>query len=120
MATKGGNDSFHRLLALTLFGARAGFAGGLGLTAGGLLLSRKESQQAIPGRVLRVRGKIVAAPVGLADGWQRPGPGPALSTLSPEGRRALAAAWTAGARAEHASVPAFSRLSLTLMAHGPF
>ena len=41
-----------------------------------------------------------------------------MSALSREGRRALAVAWTETARAEHASVPAFSRLSLTLVALG--
>jgi len=72
----------------------------------------------IAGRALRVRGRQVAALLAAVDGWQRPGSRPDMSTLSPEGRRALAAAWTETARAEHASVPAFSRLSLTLVALG--
>jgi hypothetical protein len=72
----------------------------------------------ISGRALRVRGRLVAAPVAGTDGWQRPGLRPDVSTLSAEGRRALAVAWTETARAEHASVPAFSRLSLTLVALG--
>ena len=77
-----------------------------------------QSMPGISGRALRVRGRPVAAPVAETDGWQRPGLGPDMSALSPEGRRALAAAWTETARAEHASVPAFSRLSLTLVALG--
>ena len=41
-----------------------------------------------------------------------------MSSLSSQARTALAAIWIDTARAEHASVPAFSRLSLTLMSFG--
>jgi hypothetical protein len=103
-----------RFTALIIGGAA------LALVAGALFAFGvgREQSTAVPGRVLRVRGKVVAAPLTAAEGWQRPGPRPDLSGLSPEGRRALAAAWTHGARGEHASVPAFSRLSLTLMSLG--
>ena len=43
---------------------------------------------------------------------------PDVSALSPAARAALATLWSESAQAEHASVPAFSRLSLSLMAVG--
>ena len=47
-----------------------------------------------------------------------PARSPDVSSLSPAARTALAETWIENARAEHASVPAFSRLSLTLMSLG--
>jgi hypothetical protein len=72
----------------------------------------------VEGRPLRVRGRIVAAPAGDGAGWRGPSAAPDLSSLSPAGQAALADAWTETARAEHASVPAFARLSLTLVSLG--
>ena len=95
-----------------------GILGGAATLLLGIVLYSMSDVGTVSGRALRVRGKPVAAPLAGTDGWQRPGLGPDMSTLSPEGRRALAAAWTETARAEHASVPAFSRLSLTLVALG--
>jgi hypothetical protein len=88
----------------------------LGLAA--LIVVGRETSQAVEGRPLRVRGQIVAAPAAEGEGWSRPGGAPDLSSLSPAGRRALADRWTETARSEHASVPAFSRLSLTLVSLG--
>ena len=70
------------------------------------------------GRALRVARLAVAARAVDVEGWDaelapRESPAP-----SPEVRRALARLWTETARSEHASVPAFSRLSLSLVALG--
>jgi len=71
----------------------------------------------ISGRALRVNGKVVTAPLGRSQDWSG-GHQPELSGLSSAARAALALHWHQTALAEHASVPAFSRLSLTLMALG--
>ena len=70
------------------------------------------------GRALRVARLTVAARSIEVDGWEtellpreRPSP-------SSEVRQALARLWSEMARGEHASVPAFSRLSLSLVALG--
>jgi len=55
----------------------------------------------------------VAAPLVISGGWRTPDIGPDVSSLSPDAREALAAAWASSARSEHASVPAFSRLSFS-------
>ena len=70
------------------------------------------------GRALRIRGNAVVAPLVISDGWRTPDIRPDISSLSPEARGALAAAWASSARSEHASVPAFSRLSLSLVSLG--
>jgi hypothetical protein len=72
----------------------------------------------VPGRPLRIRGEAVRADLAAVAGWQAAGLAPDVRALSPEARRALAAAWADAARSEHASVPAFARLSLTLVALG--
>lgn len=77
-----------------------------------------ETSRTVEGRPLRVRGKIIAAPLAHSEGWRGAGPDPDVSSLSPAARAALAETWIESARSEHASVPAFSRLSLTLMALG--
>jgi len=79
------------------------------------LIAVSNANHSVAGRPLRVRGTIVAAPVIEREGWRRPGAQPDVSTLSAAARAALAEQWKENARAEHASVPAFSRLSLTLM-----
>jgi hypothetical protein len=106
----GGSALLVAALAAAIFAAIA-------LTAPGSV----SGQQPVSGRALRVAGRIVAAPLvpaaAVAAGWGR---AQAIDTasLSPGARAALATGWTACARGEHASVPAFSRLSLTLMAMG--
>jgi hypothetical protein len=69
------------------------------------------------GRPLRVRGRRVEASVGDGDDWTA-GPQPDASRLDDATRRALAALWLGDARAEHASVPAFARVSWLLAAAG--
>jgi len=82
---------------------------------GAFFISAGEAQG---GRALRIRGKSVAAPLVISGGWRTPDIGPDVSSLSPDAREALAAAWASSARSEHASVPAFSRLSLSLVSLG--
>lgn len=77
-----------------------------------------QTSTTVAGRPLRVRGKIIAAPLADSEGWRAAGADPDVSSLSPAARTALADAWIENARSEHASVPAFSRLSLTLMSLG--
>ena len=102
--------------------ATVGWGAG-GVLAAGLLVLLvygffKIQTQTVEGRPLRVRGKIVSAPAADGEGWSASGVEPDLSSLSPAGRMALADSWTETARFEHASIPAFSRLSLTLVSLG--
>jgi hypothetical protein len=69
------------------------------------------------GRRLRSpNGAALAATTG--DGSWQGEPSPDLAALTPSERRLLAQAWLADARAEHASVAAFARLTLELMTLG--
>jgi len=89
--------------------------GGVLLTTLLILLWRNEPSMGIAGRALRVKGRPLTAPLGRARGWVS-ALEPDLSRLSLPARDALARHWHETALAEHASVPAFSRLSMTLMA----
>jgi hypothetical protein len=97
-------------------------AAGVGLFAvmlgGALVLLDQGHTQTVNGRALRIRGKVVSTPLALASGWRGDDARPDAASLSPGARAALAAFWTDAARAEHASIPAFSRLALTLVALG--
>jgi hypothetical protein len=82
-------------------------------------LKMMDTAQPVAGRPLRIGGEVVTAPLAESEGWGGGGgPRPEVSSLSSQARGALAIFWTENARAEHASVPAFSRLSLTLMSVG--
>jgi hypothetical protein len=89
----------------------------LAVAAAGFLLLVSQTQP-VEGRPLRVRGRIVAAPLAASEGWRGPNAAPDVSALSSGAREVLAKRWAEAARSEHASVPAFSRLSLTLMSLG--
>lgn len=69
------------------------------------------------GRPLRVRGRVVRAEVTADAAWAR-GSGPDCSDMSPETCAALAGLWRRDAQAEHASVPAFSRIGWALAGLG--
>jgi hypothetical protein len=69
------------------------------------------------GRPLRVRGRQLHPALRVGSDWTR-GEGPDLSGLDPATRRALAALWLHDAQKEHASVPAFARISWLLAAVG--
>ncbi len=93
----------------------------LGLAAGalfGVIYFGEHSQPPVTGRALRVARRVVAAPAVDGTGWETERAIPDASPLSPEVRGALARLWMESARGEHASVPAFSRLSLSLVALG--
>jgi hypothetical protein len=68
------------------------------------------------GRALRLVREPVAARAIEVGGWEAELRVAAF--LPPEVRGALARLWTESARTEHASIPAFSRLSLSLVALG--
>jgi len=73
----------------------------------------------LPGRPLHIQGKPVRAEVHLGKGsnWAR-GQRPDSSHLDEPTRTALEALWLQDARGEHASIPAFSRISWQLVAIG--
>jgi len=76
------------------------------------------------GRQIRVFGKILLPPVERGEAWTRLAPDGALTlaeetrALDAPTRGALAAQWRENGRTEHASVAAFARLTLDLMALG--
>lgn len=70
-----------------------------------------------PGRPYRVLGRAVRGRTRLASGWRR-GPEPDVATASEDERAALADRWERAGADEHASIAAFARLSLDLLAVG--
>ncbi|WP_216617762.1 ferritin-like domain-containing protein [Corallococcus carmarthensis] len=69
------------------------------------------------GRVLRLKGRARVARRALGDGWADDA-APTLEGLTPWQRTVLGEAWLYSAGLEHASVPAFAKLSLKLSALG--
>lgn len=93
-------------------------AGGAVKVAELLFLVFMFSNFSVPhGRPLRIRGRVVRAEVGAGAAWAV-GARPECSDLSPETCAALAALWRRDAQAEHASVPAFSRIGWALAGLG--
>jgi len=72
----------------------------------------------VGGRALRVARETVTARAIDAEGWRVDDSLAETASLPSDLRGALARLWTQSARDEHASVPAFSRLSLSLVALG--
>jgi len=70
------------------------------------------------GRPLRVGGRPRLAPTRGDPGWSGRDPLPDVTALTPGARARCAARWTRDAREEHASIAAFARLSLDLLALG--
>jgi hypothetical protein len=75
------------------------------------------------GRQIRSAGKILLPPVEHGDAWTGTGlsfsgPVGVIDAADADTRRALAAQWRENGRTEHASVAAFARLTLDLMALG--
>jgi hypothetical protein len=103
---------------------RSGVAGYLVVAAGALyflvgswlaFVLEVTSRTGSPGRAPRHRGKFVLAPLARGAGWSsREMP---LATRS-EDAFALASHWRENGRGEHASVAAFARLTLDLLAVG--
>jgi hypothetical protein len=71
----------------------------------------------VVGRPYYEEGALRMAPVVAREGWSK-GRSPRVADLSAEERRVLAAAWATDALIEHASVAAFSKFALELMAVG--
>ncbi len=73
----------------------------------------------LPGRPLRINGEVVRTDLHLKEGsnWAK-GQRPEASHLDESTRAALEAFWLQDARGEHASIPAFSRISWQLAAIG--
>lgn len=73
----------------------------------------------MPGRPLRIEDELVITKVHLGEGshWAK-GQRPITSHLNESTRLALEALWLQDARGEHASIPAFSRISWQLSALG--
>jgi hypothetical protein len=69
------------------------------------------------GRPLRVKGKILHPELRLGSDWTA-GAQPDVADLDEDTKRALEALWLHDAQKEHASVPAFSRISWQLTAVG--
>ncbi|MCY1032467.1 ferritin-like domain-containing protein [Corallococcus sp. BB11-1] len=69
------------------------------------------------GRVLRLQGRARVARRALGDGWADDA-APEVAGLTPWQRTVLGEAWRHSASMEHASVPAFAKLSLKLSSLG--
>ncbi|WP_208721281.1 ferritin-like domain-containing protein [Corallococcus aberystwythensis] len=101
-------------------GSRGGLLTLLGATTMGLVYwaySAISHMNFSKGRVLRLKGRARVARRALGDGWAD-GATPRLEGLTPWQRTVLGEAWMYSAGMEHASVPAFAKLSLKLSALG--
>jgi len=96
---------------LAALGAIAGWLGGFFLLFAGAMAGGAW------GRPLRIRGRQVHPELKAGSDWTR-GDRPDASGLDEATRRALEALWLHDAQKEHASVPAFSRVSWVLAAAG--
>lgn len=90
----------------------------LGAACGGFGLLMLEGLRGLHGRPFRIRGRKSQAAAGGGGAWAEPDLEPRLEGLDSTARAALAEGWLADALAEHASIAAFSRLSLELLAAG--
>lgn len=77
----------------------------------------RPNYRAIPGRALRIDGEPAAAAAIIDGAWLGAGTSPRVD-LDADTRQRLAAIWLEAARLEHASIAAFSMLSLRLLALG--
>ncbi|HEY0134753.1 MAG TPA: ferritin-like domain-containing protein, partial [Nannocystis sp.] len=91
--------------------ALAGTLVGLGALVVGFMMHFAVG--ATHGRPLRLRGRVAAAPTTTNEAWIE-GAAPDLEGLTPALRERLGKEWLQDAREEHASIPAFSLLSLHL------
>jgi hypothetical protein len=89
--------------------------GGLLMTLGGVLLSLLTTADFSRGRQLRRRGKILLPRVTESVAWSMGGKDVRAGHLE---SKAVADQWRENGRTEHASVAAFARLTLDLMALG--
>lgn len=119
----------HGGLALVKGGAAVGLTGTVGsifavllnlmMTGIGLLLALLSTMSFSRGRQLRSFGRVLLPPVTGGEDWAKADESRALSLeLDEPTRKALAAQWRENGRTEHASVAAFARLTLDLVALG--
>jgi hypothetical protein len=76
------------------------------------------AMSAAVGRPFLVDGEARLAPVARRSEWRARGIEPDVESLSPETRTRLGVEWTRTARMEHASIAAFARFALQLLAVG--
>ncbi|WP_375760999.1 ferritin-like domain-containing protein [Corallococcus exercitus] len=101
-------------------GTRGGILTILGATTMGLVFwayNAISHMNFSKGRVLRLKGRARVARRTLGDGWADDA-APRLEGLTPWQRTVLGEAWMYSAGMEHASIPAFAKLSLKLSALG--
>lgn len=104
-------------------GVLAALAGGLGLLGGvvggglGFIGITFAASGGAWGRPLRIRGKVIHPELDAGSDWTL-GDAPDVAGLDPDTRAALAALWLHDAQKEHASVPAFARVTWMLTAAG--
>ncbi|HEU4408063.1 MAG TPA: ferritin-like domain-containing protein [Polyangiaceae bacterium] len=125
-----GAASFWRGLAIRhevpngqLASALVGSVAGLAAALAGFFLALMSTMAFTRGRQVRRFGRALLPPVGGGDAWSRAVPGVPDGPLGLGGegegaRRALAAQWRENGRTEHASVAAFARHTLDLIALG--
>jgi hypothetical protein len=105
------------VLALVIASAVSGFGGIAAIVLGALALVALSALGGAWGRPLRLRGRILHPSLRKGSDWTR-GARPDVSSLDRPTRAALEALWLHDAQKEHASVPAFSRISWMLAAVG--
>jgi hypothetical protein len=106
-----------RMGHLIVLFALVGLGGPAGLMLGFLATAVVSTGGGAWGRPLRLRGRVLHAELCIGSDWTR-GAIPSTAALDEPTRRALEALWLHDAQKEHASVPAFSRLSWLLSAVG--
>jgi|CZKU01.1.fsa_nt_gi hypothetical protein len=77
-----------------------------------------QRQACAVGRPFLVDGEARLAPVARRSEWRARGVAPVVHSLAPEVRARLGAEWSQTARMEHASIAAFARFTLQLLAVG--
>jgi hypothetical protein len=105
-------DFFRALFGVILIGVGAAGAAML------QVLSNLGDGGYSKGRLLRIRNRARLPRRARGDGWLEPVAAPDLAGLSRWERTVVGEAWLASARMEHASIPAFSQLSVHLTALG--
>lgn len=104
-------------VALGVGGMLLGGGGAVAMVLLGLLVVAAAGAGGAWGRPLRLRGKILHPSLRRGSDWTR-GARPDVTRLDRPTRAALEALWLHDAQKEHASVPAFSRISWLLAAVG--
>ena len=104
-------------IVLALFAALVGLGGPVGMVLVWLAQGLSGLAGGAWGRPLRVRGKLLHPSLRVGSDWTR-GDRPDVHDLDDATRAALEALWLHDAQKEHASVPAFARITWLLCAVG--